>query len=97
MRGAHRRVEGEAGTRNSRERGRGDRGRCSDVVSWPEGVSSTCLQAGTHPQGKRNHQPVRDLTAPRGRKVTKTGSPHRKGEQKNLHYQRAATLFPMGP
>lgn len=28
--------------------------------------------------------------------MTKVGSPYRKGEQKNLHYQRAATLFPMG-
>ncbi|CAN0109986.1 unnamed protein product [Lampetra fluviatilis] len=50
-----------------------------------------------HPQGKKNHQPVRRLMAPRCRKATKAGSPHLKGEQKNLHYQRAATLFPMGP
>ncbi|CAN0117589.1 unnamed protein product [Lampetra fluviatilis] len=50
-----------------------------------------------HPQGKRNHQPVRRLTAPCCREATKASSPHPKGEQKNLHYQRAATLFPMGP
>ncbi|CAM9783373.1 unnamed protein product [Lampetra fluviatilis] len=50
-----------------------------------------------HPQGKMNHQPVRRLMAPRRRKATKAGTPHLKGEQQNLHYQRAATHSRWGP
>ncbi|CAN0235712.1 unnamed protein product, partial [Lampetra fluviatilis] len=49
------------------------------------------------PQSKRYHQPVRRQTAPRCRKATRAGSPHLKGEQKTLHYQRATTLFLMRP